>query len=53
MATVYEIITDRVRESLSAGVVPWRNPWKGEGRAGARSTHGFQVRRFQPVFANE
>lgn len=33
MATVYEIITDRVLELLKAGVIPWRKPWRGEGGA--------------------
>lgn len=27
---VYEIITDRIIESLTKGVVPWRKPWKTE-----------------------
>ena len=27
MATVYEVITDRIIEQLEKGVVPWRKPW--------------------------
>jgi len=30
MATVYEIITERIIESLSAGIIPWRKPWNTE-----------------------
>jgi antirestriction protein ArdC len=30
MSTVYEIITDRIIDSLSHGVVPWRKPWRSE-----------------------
>ncbi len=30
MGTVYEIITDRILDSLSKGVVPWRKPWRSE-----------------------
>jgi antirestriction protein ArdC len=26
-ASVYEIITERILEKLSAGIVPWRQPW--------------------------
>lgn len=27
MATVYEIVTDKILESLDRGTVPWRKPW--------------------------
>lgn len=27
MSSVYQVITDRILESLSNGVVPWRKPW--------------------------
>jgi antirestriction protein ArdC len=30
MATVYEIITERILEQLEAGTVPWTKPWNGE-----------------------
>src|SRR5258708_2189634 len=30
MSNVYQIITDRIVESLSKGVVPWRKPWRTE-----------------------
>jgi antirestriction protein ArdC len=30
MPTVYEVITDRILDSLSKGVVPWRKPWRTE-----------------------
>jgi antirestriction protein ArdC len=30
MSTVYEIVTDRIIDSLSNGVVPWRKPWRSE-----------------------
>ncbi len=28
MATVYEIITDRIIEILDKGIIPWNKPWK-------------------------
>ena len=31
MATVYEIITERILEKLEAGTVPWHKPWAGGG----------------------
>jgi antirestriction protein ArdC len=36
MATVYEIVTDRIIKQLEAGTIPWRKPWnsayvQGEG----------------------
>lgn len=31
MATVYEIITDRIIEQLEKGVVPWHKPWISDG----------------------
>jgi len=27
MANVYQIVTDRILESLEAGIVPWQRPW--------------------------
>ncbi len=30
MATIYEIITDRILAQLEAGTVPWTKPWNGE-----------------------
>lgn len=30
MSNVYQIITDRIIDSLSKGVVPWRKPWRTE-----------------------
>lgn len=30
---VYELVTDKILEKLKAGVVPWKQPWKG-GAAG-------------------
>ncbi len=30
MATVYEIITERILAQLEAGTVPWTKPWNGE-----------------------
>lgn len=30
MATVYEIITERIIATLEAGTVPWRKPWSGQ-----------------------
>jgi antirestriction protein ArdC len=30
MSNVYQIITDRIIDSLTKGVVPWRKPWKTE-----------------------
>ena len=30
MASVYEIITNRILEQLEQGTVPWRKPWNGE-----------------------
>ncbi|HME69265.1 MAG TPA: ArdC family protein [Myxococcota bacterium] len=30
MASVYEIITDRIINKLEQGVVPWRRPWHAE-----------------------
>jgi len=30
MPTVYEVITDRILDSLNNGVVPWRKPWRTE-----------------------
>jgi antirestriction protein ArdC len=30
MSTVYQIITDRILDCLSNGVVPWRKPWRTE-----------------------
>lgn len=29
--TVYHMITDRINELLSAGVIPWRKPWVNRG----------------------
>jgi antirestriction protein ArdC len=29
MATVYEIVTDRIIEMLQKGIVPWKKPWTG------------------------
>lgn len=35
---VYQLVTDRIVESLEAGVVPWHQPWKNVGGAnGPRS----------------
>ena len=31
MATVYEIITERILEQLEAGTVPWRKTWRTKG----------------------
>lgn len=31
MATVYEIVTDRILEALDRGAVPWRKPWSSIG----------------------
>ena len=28
MASVYEIITEKIIEKLEAGIIPWRKPWK-------------------------
>ena len=33
MASVYEVITNRIIEQLEAGVAPWHKPWKESGRA--------------------
>lgn len=29
MATVYEIVTERIIAQLEAGTIPWRRPWQG------------------------
>ena len=33
MASVYQIVTDRIIEKLEQGVIPWRKPWSSEGVA--------------------
>ena len=33
MATVYEIVTQRITEQLERGTIPWKQPWLG-GDAG-------------------
>jgi antirestriction protein ArdC len=33
MASVYEIITDRIITSLEAGVIPWRKEWRTSGKS--------------------
>lgn len=33
MATVYEIVTNKVLEKLEQGVIPWRKPWVNRGQA--------------------
>jgi antirestriction protein ArdC len=32
MASVYEIITDRIVKQLECGVAPWHKPWKSAGK---------------------
>lgn len=34
MANSYEIITDRIIETLNSGIIPWRKEWKDSGRNG-------------------
>jgi antirestriction protein ArdC len=34
MASVYEIITDRIIKQLESGVAPWRKPWRVRGKNG-------------------
>jgi len=34
MATVYEVITDRIIQQLEAGTAPWRKPWRVSGKNG-------------------
>lgn len=34
MATVYEVITNRIIEHLEAGTVPWHKPWRVRGKNG-------------------
>lgn len=33
-ANVYDMVTDRIIEELSKGIIPWEKPWTGT-RAGA------------------
>jgi len=33
MASVYEIVTERILEELKAGVIPWKRPWRTDGPA--------------------
>jgi antirestriction protein ArdC len=33
MPTTYQIITDRILQSLEAGIIPWRRPWTTAGFA--------------------
>src|SRR3954463_3047946 len=33
MASVYEIVTNRIIEQLEAGVAPWHKPWTDRGRS--------------------
>ena len=42
MANVYEIITDRILDSLSKGVVPWRKPWHTETPKNLVSGKGYR-----------
>jgi antirestriction protein ArdC len=44
MATVYEIITERITGMLEAGTVPWRKPWSGEASAPASLASGKKYR---------
>jgi antirestriction protein ArdC len=34
MASVYEVVTERIIASLEAGVIPWRREWKTSGKTG-------------------
>lgn len=38
MASVYEMVTERIIEQLDKGIIPWRKPWIGRARAWSRST---------------
>ena len=29
MATVYQMVTDRIIEQIRSGVIPWQQPWAG------------------------
>ena len=44
MATVYQIVTDRVIEQLEQGTAPWRRPWGGEFRFPRNLASGKQYR---------
>ena len=37
---VYQIITDRIVEQLSKGIVPWRKPWVGGSAMAVKYTSG-------------
>lgn len=43
-STVYDLITDRVMEQLSKGVVPWRRPWGGAEQAPRNLASGHAYR---------
>lgn len=38
MASVYELVTERIMDQLDKGIIPWQKPWIGRAKAWSRST---------------
>lgn len=38
MASVYEMVTERIMEQLDKGIIPWQKPWIGRAKAWSRNT---------------